>query len=295
VKLELENLGHNKRHRHRGDWINYFKRKVGDVTEPIPFMGWDKLLSVIDACEQVPYEDYYRNYCIERDKAFVSALFLTGGRAEEVCRLERKNFDFDSFSDYVVVKGMLNQKRFLVLGDDIIERDTRPKPGAHSKYWKAERKKGKTVYVRRVLITDITSDKAKELRIRKQFPILKSEPLVPILEKWVNQESDITDLWATRRHSDVLFNSPKHKYMTAMNGWYIIRRLQEITKIEMWPHLFRSQRASQLYYEYGLRWEELKRWFSWESIAMADLYTKTSPETLVEIIKRRRKEVAMTD
>ena len=69
--------------------------------------------------------------------------------------------------------------------------------------------------------------------------------------------------------------------MTPTNAWVIIHRLQEITGIEMWPHWFREQRASQLAREYRMTWEQLMKWFSWETQRQARKYGKTTEIDLV--------------
>jgi len=97
------------------------------------------------------------------------------------------------------------------------------------------------------------------------------------------------EAWVNRNHSELLFPSPKKRKdgsatMTSTNAWLIIRRLEDLTKIEMWPHWFREQRASQLAREYGFTWEHLMKWFSWETEGMARKYGKTTEEDLAEIV-----------
>jgi len=268
-----------------GTWKRYHKRNIGSADEVPEFIGWPKLLSIIEACNQIPYDMYYADYCRERDKALVATLFETGGRIGEVLALTKSNFNFDAHPDYCIVTGMLLEKRFEKVGSYYEVREAKPK-GCHARLYEPQLlADGRQIWKRKRWDTTITSDKVKKLRIRKPFPIFKHEPLYPIMEAWVR-----------RNHSELLFPSPKRRKdgsrtMTTTNAWLIINRLQSLTNIEMWPHWFRSQRASQLYHEYGLTWEELKMWFSWQSEMMASLYAKTSPETLAERMMMRMDQV----
>lgn len=262
-------------------WKRYYRRSVGDSDEVPEFIGWDKLLSIIDACNQIDYDTYYRDYCIERDKALIATLFETGGRIGEVIALTKSNFDFDAHPGYCVVSGMLLEKRFEKIGS-YFETVTEKPRGAHAKLYEPMLlEDGRQIWKRKRWDTTIETERVKRKRIRKPFPIFKNEPLYPIMEAWVK-----------RNHSELLFPSPKirkngSRTMTIVNGWMIVNRLQKLTGIEMWPHWFRSQRASQLYLEYGLTWEDLKTWFSWESEVMASLYAKMSTESLAERIMQR--------
>jgi len=48
----------------------------------------------------------------------------------------------------------------------------------------------------------------------------------------------------------------------------------------MWPHWFRSQRASQLKNECGFTTDDRKDWFNWQTDPMASLYPKTSAKEM---------------
>lgn len=261
-------------------WKHYHKRSIGEPDEVPEFIGWNKLLSIIDACNQIDYDMYYRDYCIERDKGLIATLFETGGRIGEVLPLTKENFDFNH-PQYCIVSGMLLEKRFEKIGS--YYETVKEKPiGAHAKLYEPMLlEDGSQIWKRKRWDTTIESERVKRKRIRKPFPIFKNEPLYPIMEAWVK-----------RNHSELLFPSPKTRKngtrtMTITNAWIIINRLQKLTEIEMWPHWFRSQRASQLYLEYGLTWEDLKTWFSWESEVMASLYAKMSTESLAERMIQR--------
>ena len=265
-----------------GTWLRYHKRSIGSPEEVPEFIGWNKLLSIIDACNHIDYDVYWREYCRERDKALIATMFETGGRVGEVLSLTRDNFDFNH-SKYCLVTGMLLEKRFLKTGSYIETLEKEP-TGVHAKLYEPKLlDNGKQIWTRKRWRTTITSDKVKRLRIRRPFPIFKNEPLYPIMKAWIQ-----------RNHGDLLFPSPKtrkngSREMTESNAWIIVNRLQTLTDIEMWPHWFRSQLIQQQHHDYGLTWEELKMWFSWVSEKMAELYAKTSGETLADRMLNRMK------
>lgn len=260
-------------------WRSYHRRSIGSDEVP-EFMGWNKLLSLIDACNKLDYNVYSQDYCIERDKALISTLFETGGRIREILSLEKSNFDFQH-PDYCMVRNMLLEKRFEKTASYFETVQTMPH-GSHAKlYEPVLLESGAQIWKRKRWQTTTTSERILKLRVRKPFPIFKTEPLYPIMEKWVTQS-----------HTEQLFPSPKKRKdntrnMTASNAWQILQRVAALTGIQLFPHLFRSQRASQLFNEYGLTWEEIKTWFSWESEKMASLYAKISGETLAERMQKR--------
>jgi integrase len=274
----MARVGYWKTHRYR-------RRSIGEDEIP-EFIGWDRLLQIIDACNYIDYDLYYRDYCRERDKALIATLFETGGRVGEVLQLRRENFDFSN-EKWCVVRGMPLFKRFEKTVS-WYETVSRKPTGAHAKLYTPKiLDDGRQVWIRRRWDTTIDSPSVQRKRIRKPFPIFKDEPLYPIMESWVK-----------RNHSDLLFPSPKRRKdgtrtMTITNAWLIIHRLQKLTGTEMWPHWFRAQRASQLFTEYGLTWEELKMWFSWQTERMATLYAKASAEDLAERMLLRRKQTQL--
>ena len=251
-------------------WIRYKKRSIIDVPS---FVGWDKLLSLIDACGNVGYDVYYMDFCRERDKGLVATLFETGSRIGECVCLTKANFDF-SPKKYAIVSNMLLEKRYEKTGSYIETVNEEP-TGAFARLYEPKLlDNGKQIWIRKRWRTTITSEKVQRLRIRRAFPILKSEPLYPIMEQYVKQN-----------HSDLLFPSSrlrknKTRFMTCANAWIILNRIQKLTGIEIWPHWFRSQRASQLKNEYGFSSDDRKDWFSWKSDPIAALYPKTSPQEM---------------
>lgn len=261
-------------------WIHYKKRSVLDVP---PFVGWDKLLSLIDACNQIDYDIYFRDFCRERDKGLIATLFETGGRIGEVVCLTKANFDFTP-KQYCVVSNMLLEKRYEKIGSYIEVVEEEP-AGSHAKLYEPKLlENGKQVWTRKRWRTTITSDKVKRLRIRRSFPILKSEPLYPIMENYVKES-----------HSELLFPSSRlrknnTRFMTITNAWIILNRVQQLTGIEIWNHWFRSQRASQLKNEYGFTSDDRKDWFNWQTDPMAALYPKTSAKEMASLMLKKAEE-----
>jgi len=263
-------------------WIRYRKRSIVDVPS---FVGWNKLLSLIDACNNLDYDIYYKAYCRERDKGLVACLFETGGRVGEVVCLTKSNFDFTP-KDYCIVSNMLLEKRYEKTGSYIETLEVEP-TGAHAKLYEPKLlDSGKQIWIRKRWRTTITSEKVQRLRVRRAFPILKKEPLYPIMENYVTQS-----------HSELLFPSPKlrknkTRFMTETNAWLIINRIQNLTGIQLWPHWFRSQRASQLKNEYGVDADGRKDWFNWLSDPMATLYPKTSAKEMADLMLQPKAKVS---
>lgn len=87
----------------------------------------------------------------------------------------------------------------------------------------------------------------------RTFPIKRSDPLWPVLEKWI------------RRHKqgELLFPISRSK------AFLLIRGLGR----ELYPHWFRSQRASQLAFDHGLEVGELMAFFCWTDLKTALRYT----------------------
>ena len=111
-------------------WIRYKKRSSTDIP---PFIGWDKLLSLIDACNDIDYDIYYRHFCRERDKGLIATLFETEGRIGEVVSLSKANFDFTP-QKYCVVNGMLLEKRYEKTGSYIESLEIEP-TGCHARLY----------------------------------------------------------------------------------------------------------------------------------------------------------------
>jgi len=109
------------------------------------FVGWGCLMELVEACGS------------ELEAAFVSALFLTGGRVGEVLGLRGDMFSVEEESGVLVVRDMPLSKRYLKLEE---------KPGGG---WE-------TVSVEAV---------------RRPFPILLCEPPASILRNWVERHTGL--------------------------------------------------------------------------------------------------------
>jgi len=146
---------------------DYQRASVGtDIEE---FVGWDTLLDLIKECEKTEYAPSpafdvdatdYRSRLIRRDQALIAALFLTGGRANEVVELRVSNFDLHTNPEYIYVRGMKVSKRYRKL-ETIKHSD------------------GTRSYVTEPM--DVT---------RGVFTLPRDEPLVPYLEEWIQTIDD---------------------------------------------------------------------------------------------------------
>ena len=61
-----------------------------------PFCGESFLNDLTSAVEKIYKKGSKREYMIDRDKALIAALFLTGARPSEVVKLRKSSFDFDN-------------------------------------------------------------------------------------------------------------------------------------------------------------------------------------------------------
>jgi len=91
-----------------------------------------------------------------RDQALIASLFETGGRISEVLNLEKRHFRLED--DYIIVIGMMVEKRFKKIGE-------------------YKDKKGKVRW------------NTKISKAYRTFPILRSEPLSHILSDWIQERT----------------------------------------------------------------------------------------------------------
>lgn len=222
----------------------YTKSSMGDIEK---FMGWDTLMNLVRECENTPYKvspvwptDHpgvkeYREHLIRRDQALIAALFLTGGRVNEVVPLRKANFETHPRS--IHVKGMTVLKRYRKT-DSYIDSE------------------GKKRYITEPI--QVT---------RGVFAIQPKEPLVPVLTSWLAETED---------H---LFPSPAKNRSHISDNWayQIVRNVGERIGVNVWPHWFRSQRASQLVMDYRFPIHELADWFKWAKLDTARIYTRLDP------------------
>jgi len=224
---------------------NYTKSSVKDAED---FVGWPTLMELIKECERTeykpspvwppdsPYAQEYRARLVRRDQAIIAALFLTGGRVNEVVPLRKANFEIHPRSLHV--KNMRVLKHYKKTGS-YMDQD------------------GKKRYITEPV--EMT---------RGTIAIQLKEPLVPILTSWLAEVDDY------------LFESPAKNRSHISGNWAykIVRKVGRRRGLEVWPHWFRSQRASQLVVEWKFDIHKLADWFKWTKIDTARIYTKLSPD-----------------
>lgn len=98
------------------------------------------------------------------------------------------------------------------------------------------------------------------------------EPLVPFIQRWWEQV-------------------PQGEYLFPFDRFKAYRLILSLDP-EIWPHWFRSQRASQLgEFEKngGYEWDRssIKDWFKWTSEDIAAIYAKDNPEKFDRMFPRR--------
>jgi integrase len=245
----------------QGYWAThpYIRLNVKDYSEE--WVGYEPLLELIELASQ------------PREQAFLSALFLTGGRTSEVLSLRKNMFEIRKRERVIVVRNMPLLKRYRKL---------------------SEVKDGKG----RKWITE------KLQKTRMPFPILLKEPLVPYLLNWIE---------ALPNEDSLLFESPYNvgKPLTRFWAYHVIRDLDnrltpelrsklglhkafikdgKIVKdrLHLWLHWFRSQRACCLVSEFNFQLHELLDYFSWEHIQTAMDYAKKGWRGLAEKMLRKK-------
>jgi integrase len=247
----------------QGYWAThpYIRLNVRDYSEE--WVGYQAILELIELAGT------------PREQAFLSALFLTGGRVSEVLALRKNNFEIRKRERVIVVRNMPLLKRYRKI------EETRDEEG------------------RRKWVTQKIEAR------RKPFPILLlKEPLVPYLLNWIE---------AIPEEEGLLFPSPYRvgKPLSRFWAYYTIRRLDEAVspelrqklglhkpfikdgkivkdRLHLWLHFFRSQRACCLVSEYGFQLHDLIDWFSWEHIQTAMDYAKRGWKGLAEKMLRKK-------
>ncbi|TET20620.1 site-specific integrase [Candidatus Bathyarchaeota archaeon] len=274
----------------------YTRMSVDEDVEE--FCGWEFLTRLTNECDNTLYRflpDKFR----KRDKALVATAFLTGGRISEVLMLRRSNFEFQE--ERIVVKDMALLKRYEKIREYLDVRDEKPE-GAFSDLYHYSYKR--EAWVKR------TFDTKPIVKIRKDFPIPYFEPLTPIMVEWVKDANDWlfpTNYLGGKFYCDGVESFAKEflgvksrKWITKTLGYSIVREVgqralegSELRKkmsrkdFHIWPHWFRSQRASQLGQEYRFKDPHINRFFGWETFrkTQARRYAKTSMEELWELMK----------
>ena len=223
---------------------HYARLSVRDYIEE--FCGWNNLKAIIDYAGT------------EREQAFFSALFETGGRVSEVLALTKQNFILNEPKGVIIVRDMPLMKRYRKIKE--IEN-----PEETGRKWITE----------------------KIHKKRKQFPILLKEPLTPILLKWLEKTSDLlfpspyraglplTRFWAYYQIRKIDRKLPEDvRAALGLNKPFIYREYYISSRLHLWLHWFRSQRASQLVHDYGFEIMDLLNFFEWERYETALHYAK---------------------
>lgn len=242
-----------------GYWAynKYHRLNVKDFSEE--FCGWKPILELIGLAGK------------PREKAFLSALFLTGSRVTECLSLRKNNFEIRRNEGLVIVRAMPLLKR----------------------YRKLEEKRYTDGF--RIIKKWVTQRLEKT---RKPFPILLSEPLTPFLLNWIEQVKEdngllfpssykvgkpLSRFWAYRfiRSLDKNVNLELRSKL-GLNKPFIVNGVEVSDKLHLWLHWFRSQRACCLVSEYGFQLHDLLDWFSWEHIDTAMGYAKKGWRGLAE-------------
>jgi len=230
---------------------------VKDYSEE--FCGWKPLLELVELAEK------------PREQAFLSTLFLTGGRVSEVLSLRKSNFEVRPNENLIICRNVPLLKRYRKLEEQTFTNSM----GQTIKRW-------------------IT---LKLEKTRKPFPILLSEPLTHFLLSWIEgiaEESalfpspyregkPLSRFWAYRfiRKLDKAVN-PELRQKLGLDKPLIVEGVKVKDSLHLWLHFFRSQRACCLVSEYGFQLHDLLDWFSWEHIETAVGYAKRGWRGLAE-------------
>jgi integrase len=237
---------------------------VKDYSEE--WVGYKPLLELVELAKK------------PREKAFLSVLFLTGGRVSEVLSLRKNNFEVRQSEGLIIVRGMPLLKRYKKLQELNLTNS-----------------KGQTI---RRWVTQ------KLEKTRKPFPILLNEPLTPILLNWIEDIPDengllfpspyrvgkpLTRFWAYRfiRRLDKAVN-PELRQKLALDKPFIVEGIKVKDNLHLWLHFFRSQRACCLVSEFGFQLHDLIDWFSWQNVETAMTYAKKGWRGLAEKMLQTR-------
>ena len=221
------------------------------------WVGWPAMLDLV----RLAREEFG-----SREEAFLTTLFLTGGRVSEALPLKRENFWIHRKEGVIIVKGMPLLKRYRKIEEYVDEEGKRR--------WKTE----------------------PLFKRRKPFPILLEEPLTPILLKWLEKHPSgllfpspyrtgkpLTRFWAYRMIRRLDQEIP-HELRRRLNliQWEPGKRAN---RLHLWPHWFRAQRASCLVEEYDFRLHHLLEYFSWENLETARRYARRGWRGLAELMR----------
>ena len=192
-------------------------------------------------------------------------------------------------SDKILVSGMPVVKRYKKVRSWVEKRRDLPtrivdgKPNSLAGLYQYDEKH--KVYFRKRWETEPTSFK------RMDFTIWKQEPLSTVTIDWIVQSSDY--LFPAALRSKQRFLAPSRVYtilkVIENNFNELIGEgaliADELERVKLYPHWFRSMRASQLHKEYRYDEFRLKRFFAWQSSKMAYFYAHVDVEELEETWK----------
>lgn len=216
-----------------------------------------------------------------RDKALIVSMFLTGSRVTEALELKPSNFDFTSNEEYIVCRNMLLEKTFTyeTLREPVFITPQEYGELAYKdrRYFNIENLEGEEMYVKR----RITKRNVAQ-SVRNDFPIFKMDPFVGLLDAWCEQHDSDEYLFLS---TDI---RREGRPITSTRVYQIFMNIGRICNVDIFPHWFRAQRASQLFKEWNLSWEELKLWFGWRTDVMAQRYARISVDELASRMLHKR-------
>lgn len=176
-----------------------------------------------------------------RNAGFVSALFNCGSRVSETLLLKPDMFG--------VYKGC-QPKLILVEGIPLLKR--------YQKIDEYVDEHGKRRY------------HTKTIEVTRDVSMRVDEPLIKPMLNWV--------VHALKNNYEWLFPSPyKDGPLSRKWAYLLIQKIEKRVGLELYPHWFRAQRASQLASEYDFREAGLLEWFQWEKWETAKKYCKLGP------------------
>lgn len=222
-----------------GYWADHEYKRLSVKEYVEGFCGWEALTELVSHIYDL------------RDKAFVSALFLTGGRVSEVLALRKHNFEIHREQGLIIVRGMPLLKRYKKI---------------------APAKDGKRKWITERLI-----------KTRKPFPILIKEPLTPFLLSWLDKCEDLL-FPSPYKEGEPLTRFWGYKFIRKLDSRLPLSLKQKLglvrrqgsreNVLHLWLHWFRSQRASQLVDDYNYEVIDLIDYFSWERHDTALTYAR---------------------
>jgi hypothetical protein len=260
------------------------KRNVHDYWSSHPFFRLSVKEFVDEFCGWSAIVELVKYASSELERAFLSALFLTGGRIMEVLNLRKENFTLHTRpkdgEQYLQVENMMLEKRYRKIGAKFIGED------------------GKNHF-----------NTEKTFATRSKFVIMLKEPLANILLNWIDNcqgsllfpstyhhkgekkgERCLSRHWAYQfvRFLDTIIPADL-KAGLGLDKPFIVNRTQENPEgeqiadcLHLWLHWFRSQRASQLVQDYDFKIDKLMHYFSWTEVKTALRYLKTSAKSFAD-------------